>query len=80
MRLVHHSKDDFGFIPIHGGDLRPQTGKLVVGRATLPDDLPLEAGVVVNVHDAVGTRCEASSYQLVVLRGVGLAQPPVGRG
>jgi len=45
MRLVHDAKDDLVLAGVFVGQLRPDVDELVIGRATLTDDLAIPARI-----------------------------------
>lgn len=51
-RLVHDAESNLGATLVFGSNLRPQASKVLIGRATLADDVAVPAGVVVQVNDA----------------------------
>ena len=64
---VRYAQDDALVGAVLGGELGPDGGELVVGRATLSDDLTVPARVVVlcdQVSQVVPHRCGSQTYQV----------------
>lgn len=69
MRLVGEAEDDLRGASVLGRQLRPETGKLGVGRPCrrLPDDVSVEACECLQVEDAVGGSGQAGLHERVIV-------------
>ena len=70
MRLVHDAHNDVTAARVLGCQLTPEVSELIVRRPALANDLPVPAGVIVDINDAMGARRQASLHQLIVLADV----------
>ena len=71
MWLVHETHHNFALFGILGGQLTPQACELVVCWAPLANNLPVPAGVIMNINYTVGAGRQAALHQGVVLGKVG---------
>ena len=71
MRLVHDAHNNVAATGIFGRQLTPEVGELIVRGPALADDLPVPAGVVVDVNDTMGAGRQARLHERVVLADVG---------
>ena len=71
VRLVHDAHDNVTVAGVLGCQLTPKVGELIVRGPALANDLPVPAGVVVDINDTMSTGRQASLHQFIVLADIG---------
>jgi hypothetical protein len=77
MRLIHKPHHDLTFSSILLGQLLPQSRKIVIGRSsTLTDDIPVPAGIIMNIDNAMRASLQTSLHQDVILGEIRRVKSP----
>lgn len=66
MRLIDHPHNHFNILCILLSQLAPQARKIFILGSTLTDDLPVPAGVIMDIDDTEGTGDQAGLDQGIV--------------